>query len=527
MASLGSLVVPAVTGCADFEMAIPSLGPAAPPTPVPGMKYIRASEIGCALDCDIRSGRNPHTGGHATDDGPRINAALQAASESNPITLILDGTALVSGLFLPAGGYWSIAGLGSSTGFFIKSGANNDGLHNGPAAWLKDDFGPPAPALRGRSVSLSNFTINGNAGDGRSGDSTTGYPQGNLTTGQECYPINLMNLDDVRIENLVIVNSPCYHIRFANVGHATVTGCIIQSQGPNTDGIHIDGPANDIAISGCKLTTNDDAIALNCPEGYSGDIRRVSVTNCQFDSPVLMRLDTIAYPGVAQTFYIEDVDVSGCTGKFPRPCFEIGDGAHANPDAVKAFTISDCTLSAPALLNIWANFGDITLRNVRLIPSHDSQEDPGFSLARTNLHLLNPDSGQYVGSSFTVNNCVIERHSGSPAYLFVVQNQSLIRKLEIDGFSIEDHGDHDPSPEMLKFISGNIGQLVLNSVSTAHINAPVSPGGISNISSISGSGVLATGWEFPDPVMADNVPYISAATGRPSIKIDGVVYPYA
>ena len=27
------------------------------------MTYIRASEIGCALDCDLRNGRNKYTGG--------------------------------------------------------------------------------------------------------------------------------------------------------------------------------------------------------------------------------------------------------------------------------------------------------------------------------------------------------------------------------------------------------------------------------------------------------------------------------
>ena len=30
------------------------------------------------------------------------------------------GSALISGLFLPAGGYWSIAGLGCGTGFYVK-----------------------------------------------------------------------------------------------------------------------------------------------------------------------------------------------------------------------------------------------------------------------------------------------------------------------------------------------------------------------------------------------------------------------
>jgi len=85
------------------------------------MTYIRASEIGCALDCDLRNGRNKYTGGLATDDGPRINAAMAGATADNPITLIIDGSALISGLFLPAGGYWNIAGLGCGTGFFATT----------------------------------------------------------------------------------------------------------------------------------------------------------------------------------------------------------------------------------------------------------------------------------------------------------------------------------------------------------------------------------------------------------------------
>src|SRR5579864_603982 len=96
--------------CDSAGFSIPCLGPALAPTPVPGMTYIRASEIGCALDCDLRNGRNKFTGGSATDDAPRINAAMAAATADNPITLIIDGSALISGLFLPAAGNWSIAG---------------------------------------------------------------------------------------------------------------------------------------------------------------------------------------------------------------------------------------------------------------------------------------------------------------------------------------------------------------------------------------------------------------------------------
>ena len=73
---------------------------------------------------------------------------------------------------------------------------------------------------------------------------------------------------------------------------------------------------------------------------------------------------------------------------------------------------------------------------------------------------------------------------------------------------------------------GTVGQLAFDSVNSSNIKAPFEMGGFSNVGLVSGAGVLATGWEFPDAVMANGVPYISAATGTPSIKINGVVEPY-
>jgi hypothetical protein len=510
-----------LVGCSDVRIDIPCLGPAAAPTPVPGMTYIRASELGCALDCDLSTGRNKHTGGAATDDAPLINAAMAGASASNPITLIIDGSAMISGLFLPAGGYWSIAGLGCGTGFYIKTGTNNDGLHNAGPAWMIDQLGPPAPA-RGSSVSLSNFTINGNAGDGTNGDSTAGFPQGNLTTGQECYPINLQNLDNIAIENVVVVNSPCYHMRFTNVGNVTISGCVVRSSGFNTDGLHFEGPANDISISNCSFTTGDDAVALNCPEGYSGDISRVTVNNCTFNSPTLMRLNTIEYPNDGAKFYIDTVAVSNCTGTLENPCFDVGDGSGGNLNAVTGVTISNCQLSAPAILNLWANFGDIALQNVTLVPSNSSESAPGYALARTNLRLLYPDNGYYSGSKLSFENCVISGGGGSVAAL-IVENNSTIATIEFKGFALQGCA----GKELVNLVSGSIGQLIIDSVTTENLDAPVSAGGFFDVGTVSGAGVLATGWEFPDAVMANNVPYISASTGEPSIKINGVVEPYS
>lgn len=522
----GSTLCSSLLSCSvNTGINIPCLGTAPVPEPVPGMTYIRASQIGCALDCDLTNGRNKHTGEKATDDGPRINAAMAGASASNPMTLIIDGSALISGLFLPAGGYWSIVGLGCGTGFFIKSGTNNDGIHNGdPTAGIPGDPGPPAPP-RGSSVSLRNFTINGNQGDGHNGDSTTGKPRGNdRTTWYFC--VNLMNLNNIDIENLVIVDSPAYHIRFSNTGNVNISGCILRSEGANTDGFHFDGPANDITISNCDLTTGDDSIALNCPEGYTGDIVRVAVSNCTFNSTQsFMRIYTKTY-GDPHRFNINTVTVSNCRGTATITAFLFGQSSDTTPESITGVNISDCHVIAPAALELGANFGNITVNNVTLVPRNTFAplQAPGLAFVRSSGYLVNCT---YVGTSLTLNNCVVQRGADIAVAALIVEYNSLIKNVIFNGFAVNDLGHYAMVPELVNFVSGSIRQLIINQLERANIREPVSTGGFSSIESVAGIGVLATRWEFPDAVMADGVPYISASSGLPSIKVGGVVESYS
>src|SRR5947208_3375269 len=94
--------------------------------------------------------------------------------------------------------------VGCGTGFFIKAGANNDGIHNGgPGAGVPADPGLATPGIqvpaRGSNVSLSNFELNGNRGNGHNGNSTTGMVQGGAAAWY--VGINLMNLDNITLEN--------------------------------------------------------------------------------------------------------------------------------------------------------------------------------------------------------------------------------------------------------------------------------------------------------------------------------------
>ena len=519
MASAGAAMMPLVSGCAEAEKIsdVPCLAKVDAPAPQPGMKYIRASEIGCALDCDLTSGQNIHTGGSATDDGPKINAALAGATAANPITLVIDGGALVSGLFLPAGGHWSIAGLGCGTGFYIKTGTNSDGIRNAGPGSLPDVAGP-APA-RGSSVSLSNFTLNGNQGNGHDGNSTSGNPLGGIVW---LFGINLMNLDNITITNVVVVQSPSYHLRLSNVGNVTITGCVLHTRGPHTDGIHFDGPANDLTMDGCDIVCDDDAIALNCPEGYTGDIERVSITNCTFNSFRFLRVYVIGGTG-NPSYRIRSVAVNGCSGASVAEAIIMGEGLGTAPQSIDDVTISNCTITAPAAVEVASNFGTVTFNNLKFTPA--GNVGVGYAMV-----LSQGASGPLmdVASAFTFNDCSIVRQRDVPVVALLLQSNTTITVAEFNGFSAVDPAGSNFAalPGLVNMDGGFIGQLGLDAVSSLHISGPVCDGDFAGLVSVAGSGVLATGWKMPDALMANGSPYLSANSGQPSVKNNGVVKPY-
>jgi hypothetical protein len=225
-------------------------------------------------------------------------------------------------------------------------------------------------------------------------------------------------------------------------------------------------------------------------------------------------------------FNISDVSVSNCSGSLWESAFLIGLYPGANPNSVASLTVADCNLSAPVIFAMAENFGTITLQNTTFIPEKTSQTL--WPHAETNhasaLMRPSPLYGDivFLGSNLVIENCQIIRDSSIDLIPIILGNNSTIANVTINGFSVQKKS----VPELIDIIYGSIGQLVLNAVDATEIKRPLSPGGFLNIGSVSGSGVLATGWEFPDSVMANGVPYISASTGQPSIKVKGVVQAY-
>jgi hypothetical protein len=243
-----------------------------------GFRVVVASKDinGLALDCNVNTGLNA-AGGAATDDTAVLQAFLNTISVTNPTKIIYDGGSLITGLHLPATGHICIDGLGWDTGWFMKAGSNSTALDNGP---LGATAGPQAG-----NITLRNFQINGNRGNGTTGNCTSGDPRA-AVGGAWKFNVDLHDVNGLIIENMLIFDAPTYAVRLTNCVNTDLRKNVVWN--PNTtttlnnDGIHLNGPGNDVTIDGNIVYNNysDDGIAINAPEGYAGGVLdRIRVTN--------------------------------------------------------------------------------------------------------------------------------------------------------------------------------------------------------------------------------------------------------
>jgi hypothetical protein len=384
--------------------------------------------------------------------------------------LIQDGASLTSGIYGPAAGHWGITGLGGGitdagviqgTGFFQKAGTNNDVIHNGiPSAMDPMDPQTVAPA-RGSNVVFKDFVINGNRGNGTDGNSTTGNPRGSLTAWY--MGINVANMNNVYVDGVYFYNTSSFNFRCSNCGHVTVTRSHFEAVLPNesiipnqtagqTDGVHIDGPADDISISDSYFHTGDDSVALNAPEGYCGPITRVSVTNSTFHQSIsggrIYSAGAICPSGAVPT--VDNVTFKNYSGDVRGEALVIGAGMPHPlniPHSIDNVTWTDSIVIASSGIWVDDTIGTLVLDNVKLRDltwgamldamftdtTIDHLQISNVSLVRTptgNTPLAGVFDGTEYGGSAVINN------------------------LDINGFNIEDEGGPYPNLKALIEMAG-------------------------------------------------------------------------
>jgi hypothetical protein len=216
--------------------------------------------------------------------------------------------------------------------------------------------------------------------------------------------------------------------------------------------------------------------------------------------------------------------VTNCRGNASEAAFLLGVVNGSATNSIASLSISDCMIKGPAVLGIAENFGMIALKNVGFVPSTSKtawvNPQPNHICA-----FLRPSplygGVTWVGAKLYFENCKVYRNRTMEALAVILEYESTVENLVFNGFSVE-----GTIPELLSIGSGSIGELVLQSVDTSRITAPVSSEGFSAIGTVSGAGVLATGWEFPPAVVADGVPYLSSSSGLPTVNLAGKASPY-
>ena len=118
--------------------------------------------------------------------------------------------------------------------------------------------------------------------------------------------IRLRDCSDVRLEGVLLKDSPAFSVHSINCRQVRIEGLRIDSHvGPITDGIDVDG-CQDVFISNCNIRSGDDCIALKTLEPGS-TCRDIVITNCILSS------DCCAFRcGCDAVGNIERVSMSNC-----------------------------------------------------------------------------------------------------------------------------------------------------------------------------------------------------------------------
>lgn len=162
------------------------------------------------------------------------------------------------------------------TGFYLAANSG-DMVSNGrvPSGGSCEIPGGTVPSQGGAGFGVSNLVMNGNA-------------VGQATNA--CFGIDIDNANNIQVNNVVLYNMRTYGVHMGNVSQVGIDHLYVYAPNAglgapiNTDGVHLTGPASDIAIANSYFHTGDDAIALNSIEGYCGPIDRITISNSTIDN---------------------------------------------------------------------------------------------------------------------------------------------------------------------------------------------------------------------------------------------------
>ena len=432
--------------------------------------------------------------------------------------LILDGPALVRGLVIAAAGHTAIEGLGWDTGLYLADGSNQDAIRIGPylGGQTEGQGVSPVPPRLASAIALRDFAIFGNGQRSATGPHQGAAPSNQPIPGapqHAVFGIALTNCRDVLVQHIRIVGAPCYQVMIANGSDIQISDSRFESEHTNQDGVHIDGPVERVWIDRCSFATvGDDAVALNAPEGFGGDIEDVHVTDCLAENSLTMLRVYTSLASQHVTFHARGITVSRCCGRTGNQAFNLGiEGGDATtqPDQIEDMLITGCTFTGAGFATLRTPMGSLTVRDC----TYRAPKTPVAMIA-----VLAPGAR----GLFLANLLLLRTAEGSaPAPFVSTEATAPVDTLTLAGVRVldENAAEFPVLPSLLR-AAGSIKELRIESVDMRHIGSLLSPSAWEGVGTIAGAGLLATGLRAPDEKVADNTLYLSTA-GALSVKLQG------
>jgi hypothetical protein len=487
--------------------------------PPPGATASRLPGVKDDLDF---ANRQKVGGGVPTDNRKPLNAYLATATAATPAILDLDRPMAVRGaLVIPATGHVVIEGHGWDTGLYSLPGSNDCTIRMADSPMFPFDPGPAkAPPIVQGNLAIRHLKIDGGRGVYPKGNVDSAEPgfdargrvaaaDGPIYTGIDLVGVREINLDDVWVYD------PCtFAVRINQADSFKAHGCRLESptqppsRGYNTDGFHLNS-VSDVRISDCSFLTGDDAIALNNDEGFgTGRSSLCVVDNCTFQTCQT----GIRVMGIAVG--TSHIVASNLTGSIRWYLLNVGvEQDPAAPPNTAPSMNTDIRI-ANSTLTFTERYGS-NLSGSGLVWLNGSSNiielDGVTVLASVQPHTML--LGGHVGQvdSIVVRAKAVRNAAGNAPVNLMSASAGAYGTIRIDGFKVEDlqRSSYASAPYLFDLSgSAHIDKVWIGDVDSAHVGAFTND--FSRFGSIGGPGVAATGWAFPDEVIAAGTLYYSS-----------------
>lgn len=460
-----------------------------------------------------------------------INGNRGTGNNSSPATATPTATTAI--------GSNQLTSVSSMTGIAVGQLITGTGLHSpsfvsavgSGTVTMVDQNGNPANATaNGSGVTCSFWSFNSTTGDAR-GITT---PSGGFNAVTWYCGVNLVSALGIELDRIRTYNIPTFAYRLGNISQFDIDGVFhdgtAYDAGINCDGIHIDGPASLGTIRGVEMNDMiDDCIALNCPEGYGGNISQIAISDTVLNNAWFGIFGYTTLGGANPKYVLSDVAISNVEMVGRATTITFGTdfnvllrlGYEGSPNltasSINNILVSNCIMRGGggtvlnSFMEVRDSCGIIKIKNCVFVPTDNG--DIAISLDTSSVVLADLDAELLIGSGGALTSWTALSVPGSAA-------TGTISRAALD---IQQSGTTN-MPYLIDPTNLAISDLEIKRLTPTYVTALINGSTWTNLPKIRGAGVVGSLFQIPDAQMVDGCMYVSNTSpnaGKIVIKSTG------